>query len=171
MPIRTAGPPVAACALLVALAAPAAAPAAGCRGLDDADALVCEVNRVREGRGLDALRPDRRLARAGAEQARDMVRRGYFSHVTPEGETLSDRLRDAGYISGRVRWRVGETLSWGQGPRSTPAVTVEAWLASPPHRRVLLGARYREIGVGLASGVPAGGAGSTFAAEFGALGG
>ena len=44
-------------------------------------------------------------------------------------------------------------------------------MESPSHRRVLLSARYREIGVGVVGGVPAGGGGTTFAAEFGAIGG
>jgi uncharacterized protein YkwD len=153
----------------LAIAAPSAA--ADCRGLEDADAVVCEVNRVRDARGLDRLRRDRRLERAGASHARDMVRRGYFSHVTPEGETVSDRLRGAGYLDGRASWRVGETLAWGRRRMSTPAATVDAWMESPPHRRVLLNGRYREIGVGVAGGAPSGGAGTTFAAEFGVVGG
>jgi uncharacterized protein YkwD len=152
---------------VLAISAPPAA--ADCRGRDDADAVVCEVNRVRDARGLDALRSDRKLERAGEAHARDMVRRGYFSHVTPEGETVSDRLRSAGYLQARAPWRVGETLAWGRRRLSTPAATVDAWMESPSHRRVLLSARYREIGV--AGGVPAGGGGTTFAAEFGAIGG
>lgn len=154
---------------LLVITSPAGA--ADCDTLQEAGAVVCEVNLVRDTRGLDALRRDRRLERAGEAHARDMVRRGYFSHVTPEGETVSDRLRDSGYITGRVWWRVGETLAWGRLGQSTPAATVQAWMQSPPHRRLLLGARYREIGVGVVSGVPSGGVGSTFAAEFGALGG
>jgi uncharacterized protein YkwD len=155
---------------LAALALPAATAAAECRGRDDAGAVVCEVNRVRDARGLDALRQDGRLERAAESHARDMVRRGYFSHVTPEGETVSDRLRDAGYLGSRAPWRVGEALAWGRRRLSTPAATVRAWMESPPHRRVLLNGRYREIGVGVADGVPSGGAGTTFAAELGVVG-
>jgi uncharacterized protein YkwD len=152
----------------IAISAPSAA--ADCRGLDDADAVVCELNRVRDARGLDALRQDRRLERAGDAHARDMARRGYFSHVTPEGARLSDRLRGAGYLTGRVPWHVGETLAWGRGLMATPAATVAGWMRSAPHRRILLG-RYREIGVGIAGGDPFGGTGTTYAADFGLLGG
>ena len=156
--------------VLAALVFASPAGAADCDTLEEAGAVVCEVNRVRDARGLDALRRDGKLERAGEAHARDMVRRGYFSHVTPEGETVSDRLRDAGYLGGRTPWRVGETLAWGRRRLSTPAATVDAWMASPPHRRILLSARYREIGVGVVRGVPSGGAGTTFAAEFGAVG-
>ena len=157
-------------AVLAALAFTAPAEAASCGGLEDARAVLCEVNEVRADRGLGQLGTDRRLQRAAEAHARDMVRRDYFSHVTPEGETVSDRLRDADYITGRVTWRVGETLAWGRKRMSTPAATVAAWMRSPSHRRVLLG-HYREIGIGVAGGDPFGGAGTTYAADVGVLGG
>lgn len=160
---------MAAGALLVALV-PTPAEAAECDALGEADAVVCEINRVRAERGLEPVVKDRRLHRAAAAHARDMTERDYFSHVTPEGERLSDRLRRSGYISGRVSWRVGETLAWGRGQMATPAAAVAAWMRSPSHRRVILG-RYREIGVGLADGVPSGGPGTTYAADLGLLGG
>ena len=148
--------------VLVALAmsAPAGAQSPDCRSLADDDAVVCEINHVRAGRGLDALTEDRRLRRAAVAYARDMVSRRYFSHVTPEGRRLSDRLRATGYITGRAAWRVGETLAWGRGQLSTPSATVTAWMRSPAHRRILLGP-FLEIGVGVARGVPFGGRGET----------
>jgi uncharacterized protein YkwD len=167
-PIAT--PLTAAGTVLLALICSSPAAAADCDALGEVDAVVCEVNRVRAQRGLEPVVRDRRLHRAAAAHARDMAARGYFSHVTPEGERLSDRLRRAGYISGRVSWRVGETLAWGRGQMATPAATVAAWMHSPPHRRVVLG-RYDEIGVGVADGVPSGGPGTTYAADLGALGG
>jgi len=42
---------------------------------------------------------------------------------------------------------VAENLAWGFGTRGTASSIVAAWLASPPHRANLLGARYRRIGV------------------------
>ncbi|HKG66903.1 MAG TPA: CAP domain-containing protein [Solirubrobacteraceae bacterium] len=156
--------------LLMTVIVSAPAEAADCRGLADAEAVICEVNDVRAGHGLEKLGKDRRLQRAAAAHARDMVQRGYFSHLTPEGEKLSDRLRDTGYITGRVTWRVGETLAWGRNASSAPAATVTAWMRSASHRRILLG-HYREIGVGVVDGVPAGGGGSTYAADFGLLAG
>ena len=157
-------------AVLVPLINAAPAAAAPCDGLAEADAVVCEVNRARSVRGLEPVVKDRRLHRAAAAHVRDMTARGYFSHVTPEGERLSDRLRDTGFISGRVSWRVGETLAWGRRSMATPSATVAGWMRSPPHRRVILG-RYDEIGVGVADGVPSGGPGATYAADLGWLGG
>ena len=132
--------------------------------------MVCEINRARADRGLGALAVDRRLRRAAVVQARDMGSRRYFSHVTPDGKRPSDRLRGTGYITGRVAWHIGETLAWGRGELSTPAATVSAWMRSAQHRRILLGP-FLEIGVGAARGVPFGGRGATYAADFGRLGG
>jgi uncharacterized protein YkwD len=46
---------------------------------------------------------------------------------------------------------------------------VDAWLDSPPHRRVLLSGRYAELGLGLQAGTPfrAGAAGVTVVAVLG----
>jgi uncharacterized protein YkwD len=156
---------------LVALAwsSPAGAQSGGCRDLADDEAVVCEINRVRADRGLGGFTEDRRLQRTAGAHARDMVARHFFSHLTPEGRRASDRLRAAGYITGRVPWHVGETLAWGRGRLSTPWAVVAAWMRSPSHRRILLGP-FLEIGVGIARGVPARGRGATYTADFGRLG-
>ena len=83
-----------------------------------------------------------------------MARRNYFSHVTPGGEDLGDRLRDAGYGDPGDGWRAGENLGWGTGNRATPASLVDEWLASPGHKRNMLENSFREIGVGVAEGAP-----------------
>jgi uncharacterized protein YkwD len=155
--------------VLVALLLATPAPAADCAAREGDDAVVCELNRARADRGLQRLEGDRRLRRAAEAHATDMAERTYFAHVTPEGETLSDRLRATGYIDDRHRWHVGETLAWGRGRRSTPASIVAAWLRSPLHRRIVLG-RYREVGIGVADGDPFGGSGLTYAADFGRVG-
>ena len=66
---------------------------------------------------------------------------------------------------------VGEVLAWGEGRFASPRAAVRSWLLSPPHRRVLLGRNYRDVGVGIALGSPFGGSmrsSATYAAEFGA---
>lgn len=143
-------------------------PASGTQ--DDASAaIVCLVNAEREQRGLHRLHGDRRLHAVAVRQATDMVRRSYFSHVTPGGSDFGDRVRAAGYGRGHS-WHAGETLAWGTQSRATPAVIVEEWLASPHHRDILLDPQYRELAVGVAPGAPKRGvAGATYAAEFGVV--
>jgi uncharacterized protein YkwD len=155
----------------VAAACPGAALAAGAQAVADAeDAVVCELNEERRSRGLAALDAERALTRAGRRHAADMVRREYFSHVSPAGQTLEERLRAVGYVADGLRWAAGEVLAWGTRGRSSPAAVVAAWMRSPGHRQVLLNRRYREIGVGIARGNPvSGSAGATYAAELGVV--
>ena len=171
--------PVAVTILVALLGVPAPASAARCAGATSAPrvlsgsarqrAVVCEINRVRRGRGLAPVRAHRGLTRMAGSYARAMVARGFFSHTTPAGTTLGARLRAAGY-RGRS---AGEVLAWGEGRYASPRAAVRSWLHSPPHRRVLLGRSYRDVGVGVALGDPFGGSmrrSATYAANFGVAG-
>ena len=104
----------------------------------------------------------------GAAPAHD-----YFSHTSRNGDTLGDRLRRAGYGRPGDGWRAGEDIGWGTGARATPNALVDAWLDSPGHRRILLSASYREIGVGVAGGAPQQAAtglpGATYAMDLGTI--
>ena len=153
-----------------AASCPDAGLAAGAQaGADTEEAVACVINQERRSRGLAVLHADRALGRAGRRHADDMVRREYFSHVSPGGQTLARRLRAAGYAAGRS-WAAGEVLAWGTGARSTPVAVVASWMRSPGHRHVLLNPRYREIGAGVASGSPVSGpAGATYAVELGVV--
>jgi uncharacterized protein YkwD len=138
-----------------------------------AGSIVCLVNVERTSRGLPALQRDSDLAQAARGHALDMARRNYFSHLGQDGDTLSDRLRQAGYGRPGDGWRAGENLGWGTGDRATPNALVDAWLASPGHRRILLSDAYREIGVGVAGGAPrqtgSGLPGATYAMDLGTI--
>lgn len=167
------------------LAAPAgAAQAERCQGslaipsgqdqIDDAaSAIVCLVNAERTSRGVRPLQRDGALAQAARRHASDMARRNYFSHVSPSGKTPGDRVREAGYGDPGDGWKVGEDLGWGTGQRATPNALVDAWLNSPPHRKILLEPSYRELGVGVAKGAPkeitSGLPGATYAMDVGVI--
>jgi len=163
---RVLGSAVLALLMLLPVAGPAAA--AACTGADPAASVVCEIGAERSARDLPPLHVDDRLALAARRYAGDMVRRGFFSHVAPDGTTPVSRLRASGYIDPAAPWAVGEVLAWGRRRYQSPDAIVAAWMGSPPHRRVLLGRRYRDIGVGVANDDPFGGGGITCAAELGA---
>jgi uncharacterized protein YkwD len=110
------------------------------------------------------------LGRAATAHAADMVARGFFSHLSPEGSRLIDRVRATGYLDGWTDWTVGEVLAWGSGELATPAAAARMWLESSPHRRAIHGRAYREMGVGVAEGTPAGGEGLTYAVVLGGRG-
>jgi uncharacterized protein YkwD len=132
-------------------------------------ALRCLVNVERARHGLPALRSNQELNLAADRHGADMVARGYFAHVSPEGASVADRARASGYLGGSQDWALGEDIGWGTGGESTPESIVAAFMNSPPHRRVILDRDFRQIGVGVVTGVPvsAPGAGATFVLDLG----
>jgi uncharacterized protein YkwD len=135
-------------------------------------ALRCLVNATRQQHGLSTLRSSSRLNAAADRHSADMVARGYFAHVTPEGASVTDRIRATGYLGGSGDWALGEDIGWGTGSASTPDSIFRAFMNSPPHRRVILSRDFHEIGVGVSAGVPVAGqgAGATFVLDFGDVG-
>ena len=111
-------------------------------------ALRCVVNAERGRHGLRPLRASPRLGAAARSHAADMVARGYFAHERP-GWTLPGRLRAAGWDGSAS----AEAIAWGCGGLGVPSAVLDSWLASPPHRAIVLG-RYSRAGVGLAVGSP-----------------
>jgi uncharacterized protein YkwD len=97
-----------------------------------------------------------------------MVRRHFFDHVSPSGSTLTSRVRATGYLRGSRGWSLGEAIGWGSGSLASPASIVQSWMDSPPHRAILLGRDFRDIGIGIVAGTPAGaGNGATFTLDAG----
>jgi uncharacterized protein YkwD len=118
------------------------------------DAMLCEIAEIRQRRDIRDLRANAQLDLAAGRHATDMFERRYFSHVSPGGSELADRVRRAGFARRNCSWMVGEVLAWGVGSRSTAAGTVQAWMNSPGHRRILVSGRYGQIGLGLQAGTP-----------------
>ena len=113
--------------------------------------LFCEVNSVRATHRLRRLRRSARLSQAALRHARDMLRRSYFSHRSPEGTTALSRARRAGYGADADGVFVGEILGLGLAGTPwalTPRGLVRQWLRSRSHRRVLVSRRWRELGIG-----------------------
>ena len=134
------------------------------------DAVLCLHNKLRADRGLPLLRENAKLRRAADGHSRDMVSRGYFEHTTPSGTTMVDRIQAARYTPRNVGWALGENLAWGTGRLATPREIMRAWMDSPGHRANIVKRSYREIGIGVATGVPSDRrAGATYTANFGVI--
>ncbi len=165
----------------VALGAPKARAAqSGCENADLApdggnagairSAVLCLHNRIRADRGLPLLRENARLRRAAVAHSSDMVSRGFFEHTTPSGVTMVDRIMATRYASPRVGWALGENLAWGTGSLATPRAIMRAWMDSPGHRANVVKRAYREIGIGVVTGVPSDrDRGATYTADFGVV--
>ena len=135
--------------------------------------LLCLMNRARARRGLPRLRTNQFLHRVAARHAHDMVNRRYFAHTTPNGWDPGRRARASGYVPRRAAWLVGENIAWGVAGAARPNWVMRAWMHSPPHRHNILSRRFRDVGIGVARGVPVHGFGgvrlrATFTVEFGA---
>jgi uncharacterized protein YkwD len=105
-----------------------------------AAALVGAVNTERAEHGLPALQLSQDLTRSADAFAHRLMRRGQFRHER------RIRVQRARYS------HVGETLALDLGADLGPVATVKAWMASPPHRRLILHRKFRLAGGGTAHG-------------------
>jgi len=159
----------------------AAASAAGCPGATlqptaadvraAAATTLCLIDRLRVARHLKALRVNRALAAVAGERLASMLRLDYFSDTQPGGQTPMTLAAASGYRAHAAGYEVGEVVAWGTSTYSTPAHIVSAWMASPPHRELILEGAFHDAGVAVTAGVPAvvghGARGATYAIEFG----
>jgi uncharacterized protein YkwD len=165
-----------------AVAAPTATASTVCAGEDvrptaanvltvDA-ATLCLVNQVRLAYGLRPLRANHELGRVARSQVTAMVSHDYFSDVRPGGQTPLSLVAVTRYAAHAAEFSVGQNIAWGTEGFTTPAHIVAEWMASPPHREVMLSSIYRNAGVAVLPAVPtilaSSGAGATYAIEFGA---
>jgi uncharacterized protein YkwD len=134
-----------------------------------AEAVTCLVNQQRQSRGLDPVTRQAQLDDAAHDHSADMVRHDRFSHTGSDGSDLRERFHAAGW-GVRGQWRAGEAIGWGTKSLATPQAIVDAFLNSPPHRRILLDPGFELLGVGVVHGAPAGDAakddGATYTLDF-----
>jgi uncharacterized protein YkwD len=103
--------------------------------------VLGEINGLRRRHGLSALRTSSGLRAAADAHSAAMVARGFFAH----GD-FSRRVARY-YPRGRYStWSIGENLLWSS-PEVDAAQAIRMWLNSPAHRKILLTARWREIGL------------------------
>ena len=110
-------------------------------------ALVAGINAQRAAAGLPPLQLDPDLVMVARERSNDMAQRGYFSHVSPTGETFSSLMQSHGVA---CSW-CGENIAYNNfGDDQTVAVVLSAWIASPGHRDNILRPDFSRVGVGVA---------------------
>jgi uncharacterized protein YkwD len=112
-------------------------------------AVVAGINAQRAAAGLPPLQLDPDLVMVARERSNDMAQRGYFSHVSPTGETFSSLMQSQGVS---CSW-CGENIAYNNfGYDQTVAVVLSAWMASPGHRDNVLRSTFSRVGVGVALG-------------------
>jgi uncharacterized protein YkwD len=111
------------------------------------------INHARTSRGLHALSTHDALHKAARAHSSDMIKRDYFAHSSLSGRGVGARARRAGYkADGWSQWSVGEVIAWGSGSRGAPTAVFKAWMRSSGHRSIILGKRWRDVGVGCCRG-------------------
>lgn len=103
------------------------------------------VNAERTSRGLGALTVRDDLVEVARAHSEDMIARGYFAHVNPDGEDPFDRMHDAG-----ITYNIaGENLAWNNYANPVE-VAVDGWMESAGHRDNILRASFTHAGMGVA---------------------
>ncbi len=108
--------------------------------------VLAATNDLRRARGIVPLRLSPALAAAASQHSLSMAEHGYFEHTSLDGLPLSKRV-EAAYPKKGSRWTLGENLAWAS-PGMSARLALRLWLASPPHREILLSPAWREIGLG-----------------------
>jgi uncharacterized protein YkwD len=146
-------------------------PAAGDENAVDR-ATLCLVNAIRSAHHLHALRANSSLGKVAQSQVSSMIRWDYFADVRPTGQTPLSLVGVTRYPAHTAGFAVGQNIAWGTGAYASPAHIVAEWMASPPHRAIILTGAYRDAGIAVQPAVPsvlrAGHSGATYAMEFGA---
>jgi uncharacterized protein YkwD len=106
--------------------------------------LLQLLNEERVGKGLRPLRADPELTDVARTHSRDMLTRGYFSHISPEGKDPFDRIRQA-----KVTYHTaGENLALAP----TVSLAHQALMDSPGHRANILRPAFGRVGIGIMDG-------------------
>jgi uncharacterized protein YkwD len=128
------------------------------------------INKERQRNGLSLLSWDNMLAEIARKHSRDMSRRNYFGHNSPEGHDFAYRYRHAGYECAVREGRIihmgaenialnhlydsvttinGEAFYAWNSQDKIAGTTVQGWMKSPGHRKNILTPFFRKEGVGV----------------------
>jgi len=134
--------------LITALAVTAfAAPVSAATSASTAEAMIIGwVNTDRAAAGLASLRGDADLAYIAGVRASRMASANTMSHTV--GGNIASQLQ-----SRTVQWfGYGETIGWSTSGWTVDAARsiYRAWMASAPHRALLMSSTFNYIGLGLA---------------------
>jgi uncharacterized protein YkwD len=99
------------------------------------------VNDARAAKGCKALVIDDRITTAAQGHSTDMATQNYFSHVSKDGRTFDQRMREAGYPKPG-----GENIAMGY---PTPQAVMDGWMGSKGHRENIENCSFTTMGLGL----------------------
>lgn len=104
-----------------------------------------KINTIRQQQGLSELRNNEKLAQVARRYSRQMTEQNFFSHTSPKGDTMVQRVHSAGIFY----FMLGENLFKGTNIPDPANAAVKGWMNSPGHRKNILNSAYRETGIGV----------------------
>ena len=107
--------------------------------------LIAQTNVFRQAASVSVLNTDARLAKSAFAKAGDMAAYNYFAHKSPDGSGPERFISDAGY----PYIVAGENLAMGYADARE---IMDAWVASPTHRRNLVDVNFEDVGFGVLNG-------------------
>ncbi len=107
----------------------------------DATDVMNRINNERENRFIPTLVTNSKLNAAANIKADDMIKRGYFAHVDPDGKYVWPTIEAQGYTPYKT---LGENLAMDF---TDAASMVSAWMNSPTHRENLLNEKFEDQGL------------------------
>ena len=108
------------------------------------EGVIGLVNKERSERGLNTLVSNQRLQVAAQWKANDMIEKDYWEHFH-NGKSPWVWMKEAGY----EYIDAGENLAIDF---SELEPMHQAWMNSPTHRDNIINSKYKEVGIGIASG-------------------
>lgn len=110
--------------------------------------MVTLVNSERQKRGLEQLQPSLSLATVAKSHSDDMIRRGYFSHIDPDGKNPGDRAVAAGINASYLAENIASE-NYREPPLSLMERAHKSLMASQHHRENILRPGLKSIGIGI----------------------
>lgn len=107
--------------------------------------LLVLTNQKRQENGISPLSLNDNLSQAAANKAADMFSKNYWAHNAPDGTTPWVFIKGAGYNY----IYAGENLARGF---NNATEVVNAWMASPEHKKNMLSSNYQNVGFAVSTG-------------------
>lgn len=114
--------------------------------LEQSRKIIALTNEIRAQNGLEPLKENPRLDDAASLKAENMLLEQYFSHYSPTNQGLASWL-------GKINYNylfAGENLAMGF---ADAADVVNGWVRSKTHYANIIDPDFKEIGVGMSSGL------------------
>ncbi len=103
--------------------------------------LLVLVNAERVANSCPSMTLNTQLSQAAQRHSDDMAMNNFFSHVSSDGSTITDRVNATGYTYSLI----AENIAAGQ---ATPREVFSAWMSSPGHRANIMNCSLTDMGLG-----------------------